>query len=155
MRPDRRQLVAAGALLCLAGWAGGCATPGGPRPTARPADPDTALLFDSLSAARAKMNANPPTWVGSLEKIARNGATQLAQGGLAQSVVHDVSGKAAYSLMRNVSTWWLVTDDLVNLEWPPRLLSGRGLPVALGVALMQTTAPGRFAVIVILPEPGN
>jgi hypothetical protein len=28
------------------------------------------------------------------------------------------------------------------------------LLVAAGVALMQTTAPGRYAVVIILPEPG-
>ena len=35
------------------------------------------------------------------------------------------------------------------------MLSGRGLGVAVGVALMRTTAPGRYAVVMIMPEPGG
>jgi len=35
------------------------------------------------------------------------------------------------------------------------LLSGHSFGVAAGVALMRTTAPGRYAIILILPEPGS
>ncbi len=54
-----------------------------------------------------------------------------------------------------IAVWSFVTDDLRNLEWPPRMLSGHTLGVAAGVALMRTTAPGRYAIVLILPEPGS
>ena len=131
-----------------------CATPGGTRASPRPTDPDAEVVLASLRTARAGINARPPTWVGTLEPLAGDGARQLAHGALGRSVAHDIANKAAYRFGRNVMVWCFVTDDLHAIAWPPQLLSGRSLLVTLGVALMQTTAPGRYAVIVILPEPG-
>jgi hypothetical protein len=35
------------------------------------------------------------------------------------------------------------------------MLASYSLSVAIGVALMQTTAPGRYAILVVIPEPGR
>jgi hypothetical protein len=153
-----RRLAAPFALLLAVVVAGGpwlaCVPPGGPRAPATPTDPDAQVVFESLRAARTRMGARPPSWVGRLDTLARRGATDLAQGKLGQSVASDIGSKAAYTIGRNVETWWFITDDLHNIDWPPRMLSGRSLLVSLGVALMQTTAPGRYAVLAIMPEPG-
>ena len=69
-------------------------------------------------------------------------------------VGQEVVRKAVERFGHYVSVWWAIVDDLRNVTWNPRLLSGRGLGVAVGVALMRTTAPGRYAVVMILPEPG-
>ena len=154
-RWNRQNRLIASILVSL--WTGiglGCVPPGGARGPARPTDPDADVLFASLREARTRINARAPTWVSALEPLARSGALQLAKGGLGRSVVHDVSSRAANGFGHNVIVWWFVTDDLRAIEWPPELLSGRSLLVSLGVALMQTTAPGRYAVVVILPEPG-
>lgn len=154
-RHSRQNRVFAWMLVAL--WTGiglGCVPPGGARGPARPTDPDADVLFTSLRDARTKMNARVPTWVSALEPLARDGALQLAKGGLGRLVVHDIASKAANGFGHNVSVWWFITDNLRGVDWPPELLSGRSLLVSLGVALMQTTAPGRYAVVVILPEPG-
>ena len=149
---DRSNAVALMVLSLAA--ATGCATFGGPRSPARPSDPNEDVILTSLQQARAQRNLRPPTWVQRLEPLAREGAEQLAGGALGASVLHQIGSKAANGFGHNVSTWWFVADDLHNLEWPSQLLSGRSLLVSVGVALMRTTAPGRYAVIIILPEPG-
>jgi hypothetical protein len=35
------------------------------------------------------------------------------------------------------------------------MLASYGLSVAIGVALMQTTSPGRYAIVVFIPEAGR
>jgi hypothetical protein len=70
-------------------------------------------------------------------------------------VLHEVNRRAAHNLMRNVMSWAFVTDVLTLTDWPPRLLSDGSALVAIGVSLMQTTAPGRYAIVLILPECGS
>ncbi len=146
------------ALLLAAVGGGGpwlaCVPPGGPRAPATPTDADAQVVFQSLYAARTRMGARPPTWIGRLESLARQGATDLARGKHGRSVASDIGDKSASSAGRNIEIWWYITDDLHNIDWTPRMLSGRSLLVSVGVALMQTTAPGRYAVLVIMPEPG-
>jgi hypothetical protein len=155
MKPHilRPRLIAS-TLTVLSLAATGCATFGGPRASAGPSDPNEDAVLISLRQARVSRNLRPPTWVQRLEPLAREGAEQLAGGALGASVAHQIGSKAANGFGHNVSTWWFVADDLHNLEFPPELLSGRSLLVSVGVALMHTTAPGRYAVVIILPEPG-
>jgi hypothetical protein len=140
--------------LCLA-LGSACATPGGPRSGARPTDPDEAAVFGTLVAGRAERNLRPPTWVSTLEPLAHEGAEQLAGGMPGQAVGQEVVRKAVERFGHYVYVWWAVVDDVHNVTWTPRLLSGRSLGVAVGVALMRTTAPGRYAVVMIMPEPGG
>ncbi len=151
----RHRGTAAALLILSLAAATGCATFGGPRASARPGDPDEDAVFASLEQARAQRNLRPPTWVQRLEPLAREGADKLAGGALGASVAHQLAEKAAYGFGHNVMVWWFVADDLHNLNWSPQMLSGRNLLVTVGVALMRTTAPGRYAIIVILPEPGR
>jgi hypothetical protein len=152
--PDRYRRP--GSALLVLGLALGvaCATPGGPRGGGRPTDPDEEAVFGTLVAGRAARNLRPPTWVSTLEPLAHEGAEDLAGGAPGQVVGQKVVKKAVERFGHYISVWWAVVDDLHNVTWNPRLLSGRGLGVAVGVALMRTTAPGRYAVVIILPEPG-
>ncbi len=151
---ERRRTGSALLVLGLV-LASACATPGGPRGGVRPTNPDEEAILAGLEQARARRNLRPPTWVQTLEPIAQEGAEQLAGGALPGAVTKQVWRKALDRFGHRVWVWWFVADDLHNLEWPPRMLSGRTLGVAAGVALMRTTAPGRYAIIVILPEPGS
>jgi hypothetical protein len=146
-----------GAIVCAAvAGAAGCAsfgqhdsTPAGP-----PAGSDEGQVFRSLQRARQQAQATPPGWVGLLEPLARRGALRLATGGDAGVVAQDIANHAASEFGRNVRTWSFKTDTLTILTWPPSLISSKGLLATVGVALMQTAAAGRYAVVLIMPDAG-
>jgi hypothetical protein len=119
-----------------------------------PADGDAAVVFQSLRDARAAGNLPPTTWVGPLERLARDGALRLAQGADPKVVARDIANRAAYQLGRNASVSSFLTDSLTALEWPRYVMDRRPLLVTFGVSLMQTAAPGRYGVVMILPEAG-
>jgi hypothetical protein len=152
--PDRYRRPASALLVLCFVLGGACVTPGGPRGGGHPTDPDEDAVFATLVAGRAERNLRQPTWVSTLEPLAHEGAEALAGGAPGHVVGQEVVRKAVDRFGHYISVWWAIVDDLRNVTWNPRLLSGRGLGVAVGVALMRTTAPGRYAVVIILPEPG-
>jgi hypothetical protein len=153
--PDRYLRSGSAPLVLCFTLAVACAAPGGPRSGGRPTDPDEEAVFGTLVAGRAERNLRPPTWVSTLEPMAHEGAERLAGGAPGHAVGQEVVRKAVERFGHYVFVWWAVVDDLHNVTWDPRMLSGRGLGVAVGVALMRTTAPGRYAVVMIMPEPGG
>ncbi len=116
---------------------------------------DAAQVFASLKEARLEGAKLQPTWVGLLEPLARQGANRLAAGGDWGSIANDIASQTTYRLGRNVSVWTFGSDGLALRPWPTRMLASYSLSVAIGVALMQTTAPGRYAILVVIPEPGR
>ena len=156
-RPSAASPVAL--LLALAIHATCCMAFGGSASKITPAAPapgsDAAEVFDSLRQARFEAMKTPPTWVGSLEPLAQRGASRLAAGGNLDVSTNDIASQAAYRFGRNVSVWSFVGDALTMKSWPVRMVASHSLSVAIGVALMQTTAPGRYAIFVIIPEPGR
>ncbi len=153
--PDRYRRHASALLVLGLALGAACATPGGPRGGGRPTDPDEEAVFGTLVAGRTERNLRPPTWVATLEPLAHEGAERLAGGAPGHAVGKEGARKAVERFGHYVYVWWVVVDDLHNVTWTPRMLSGRGLGVAVGVALMRTTAPGRYAVVMVMPEPGG
>jgi hypothetical protein len=143
--------------LCLAQF--GCLAHRRASPGEGPAGPavgtDAAAVFTSLKEARLEAGKAQPTWVNLLEPVARQGANRLAAGGESASVAHDIASEAVYRFGRNISVWSFRSDGLALKPWPTRMLASYGLSVAIGVALMQTTSPGRYAIVVVIPEAGR
>lgn len=146
-------------VIALAAIHGGCMAMGRASPAGKKAGPvagsEAAEIFQSLEQGRAAAGKAPPGWIGVLEPIAQQGAEKIASGGSLNVVGNDVADKATHRIMRNTSVWTFHTDSLAINPWPARVLSPYGLTVAIGVALMQTTAPGRYAVVLVIPEPGR
>ena len=116
---------------------------------------DAAQVFASLKEARLEAAKMQPTWVNLLEPLALQGANRLAAGGDWGSIANDIASQAAHRFGRNTSVWTFRSDGLALKPWPTRMLASYSLSVAIGVALMQTTAPGRYAIVVVIPEPGR
>ena len=116
---------------------------------------DAAEVFTSLEQARREAGKAQPTWVNALEPVARQGANRLAAGGESASIANDIASEAVYRFGRNISVWTFRSDGLALKPWPTRMLASYGLSVAIGVALMQNASPGRYAIVVLIPEPGR
>jgi hypothetical protein len=147
-----------GAAIALLAIQPGCWAMGSGSPT-KPAGPaagsEAAEVFRSLKESRTAAGRTPPGWIGVLEPIAQQGAEEIAKGGDLNVVGNDVANKASYRIMRNAYAWTFQTDSLSLKPWPARVLAPYSLAVAIGVALMQTTAPGRYAVVLVSPESGK
>jgi hypothetical protein len=136
---------------------GGClSTLGRPAgPAAPPAGSDAEVVFQDIGAFRKNQGITAPTWIDRLVRNAQDGADRLAKGGDARNIIHEISTKAAYNVGRNVEVWYMYSDSLYGMSYPNGLVARRNLMLAVAVAPMVVGGSGRYAIVMITPEPGG
>jgi hypothetical protein len=148
-------VVAVVALSAVVGGAG-CASLGRPPgPAAPPTGSDADIVFQEIASVRRAQGVTPPTWIGKLAPTAQEGAARLAEGGDTRAVADQTAKRAVYQVGRNVEVWYMFTDSLYGMQYQSRMVGGRNLMLAIGVAPMQRGGAGRYAVFMIMPEPGG
>jgi len=153
-RRTRAAVAAIAALIAGTGCFGSIGQPGG-KPARPPQGSDAEIVFDQIAAIRRAQGATPPTWVGRLESLARDGAVRLGGGAEGRVMSQELGRRAAYSIGRNVEVWWMSADTLYGLGFPNGLVAQRNLMLAVGVSIMSAGGAGRYAIVFVTAEPGQ